>query len=229
MNHPTTISEGQTPTWRNNRSNAPRTERGLVQPDRLAKTITEFIERRGFSYWLRLAVEIQESLSDPMIAILRERCPWLSGVCSPPMPRSIPRSRSFFGFAFSSGRTKDVSRPYSRGLAPCRLAILRDLCRSARMDQLRAHWKQCRRAWKLQPPETFPSFEAWARVCRFSTVDPRSFRLHKLRYPKSGVLVKHGPFQGLGVSVEERLQGSFIDPAIPLPVENTCFNPLLNA
>ena len=29
-------------------------ERGLVAPDRLAQTITEFIEWRAFSYWLRL-------------------------------------------------------------------------------------------------------------------------------------------------------------------------------
>jgi hypothetical protein len=49
-------------------------ERGLVAPDRLAQTITEFIEWRAFSYWLRLTVETQGFVSDPMIAILRESC-----------------------------------------------------------------------------------------------------------------------------------------------------------
>src|SRR2546426_9482406 len=50
-------------------------ERGLVAPDRLAQTITEFIEWRAFSYWLRLIVGAQALISDPMAAILQERCP----------------------------------------------------------------------------------------------------------------------------------------------------------
>ena len=50
-------------------------ERGLVAPDRLAQTITEFIEWRAFSYWLRLIVETQGFVSESMIAILQERCP----------------------------------------------------------------------------------------------------------------------------------------------------------
>ena len=49
-------------------------ERGLVAPDRLAQTITEFIEWRAFSYWPRLIVETQGFVSDPMTAILQERC-----------------------------------------------------------------------------------------------------------------------------------------------------------
>jgi hypothetical protein len=35
----------------------------------------EFIEWRAFSYWLRLTVETQGSVTNPMIAVLRERCP----------------------------------------------------------------------------------------------------------------------------------------------------------
>src|SRR5260370_3902049 len=49
-------------------------ERGLVEPDRLAQTITEFIEWRTFSYWLRLTIETQGFVSEPMIAILQGRC-----------------------------------------------------------------------------------------------------------------------------------------------------------
>src|SRR3984957_11621145 len=63
----------------------------------------------------------------------------------------------------------------------------------------------------------------------FSTVDSHSLGLHKLRYPKGGVSIKHGPFQNLRLSVEEGLQGSFVDPTVPLPVEKSCFNPFLNA
>src|SRR6266853_5997852 len=43
-------------------------ERELVAPDRLAQTITEFVEWRAFSYWLRLTVETQGFVSDPELA-----------------------------------------------------------------------------------------------------------------------------------------------------------------
>jgi hypothetical protein len=42
-------------------------------------------------------------------------------------------------------------------------------------------------------------------------------------------LIKREPFQNLGLSVKEGLQGSFIDPAVPFPVEKSGFNPLLKA
>jgi hypothetical protein len=42
-------------------------------------------------------------------------------------------------------------------------------------------------------------------------------------------LIKRRPFQGFRVTVKERLQGSFIDPAVPFPVEKAGFNPFLNA
>ena len=81
-------------------------ECGLVAPDRLAQTITEFVEWRAFSYWLRLTVETQGFVSDPVITILRERCPGFLDYASA-SPRSIRESPSSSGFAFSSGPTKD--------------------------------------------------------------------------------------------------------------------------
>jgi hypothetical protein len=50
------------------------------EPDLLRHTvspepITEFIEWRAFSYWLRLTVETQGFVSDPMVRILQKRCP----------------------------------------------------------------------------------------------------------------------------------------------------------
>ena len=51
-------------------------ERRLVAPDRLAQTITEFIEWRAFSYWLRSdRRDHRDSFLTPMTAILQERCP----------------------------------------------------------------------------------------------------------------------------------------------------------
>src|SRR5260370_18723472 len=49
-------------------------ECGLVAPERLAQTITEFIEWRAFSYWLRLIVETKGFVSDTVVTILQERC-----------------------------------------------------------------------------------------------------------------------------------------------------------
>ena len=130
----------------------------LVAPDRLAQTITEFVEWRAFSYWLRLIVETQGFVSDPMIAILQERCPGFLDT-RPRTPRSIRESPSSSGFAFLSGPTKEL---FHVSIAEgWRHALGYYATRDPRMDQLRAHWKQCRRAWKLQPPASFPSFEAW--------------------------------------------------------------------
>ena len=100
-------------------------ERGLVAPDRLAQTIAEFIEWRAFSYWLRLTVETQGFVSDPMIAILQERCPGFleyaaAYAAGPPTRAGVPLAS-----LSRMDRRKAVSRPYSRGLAP-RAWLLRD-------------------------------------------------------------------------------------------------------
>ena len=50
-------------------------ECGHVAPGRLAQTVTEFVEWRAFSYWLRLIVETTGFVPDPITAILQERCP----------------------------------------------------------------------------------------------------------------------------------------------------------
>src|SRR5579863_10742930 len=46
-----------------------------VGAERLVASLTEFIEWRAFSYWLRLCVESAGSVSDPLAEVLRERCP----------------------------------------------------------------------------------------------------------------------------------------------------------
>ncbi len=133
-------------------------ERGLVAPDRLAQTITEFIEWRTFSYWLRLIVETQGFVSDPMTAILQERCPgFLEYAAS--YAKKHPREPEFLWLRlleWTDEKLFHVSKAEG-----WRHALGYYATRDPRMDQLRAHWKQCRRAWKLQPPPSFPSFEAW--------------------------------------------------------------------
>ena len=157
MNHPAKSRKTELNMARQSQQLA-EDERGLVQPDRLAKTITEFIEWRAFSYWLRLAVEIQEFLSDPMIAIRRERCPGFLEYAAA-YAKEHPTEPKFVWLRFLEWTDEKLYHvPIAEGW---RHALGYYATRDPRMDQLRAHWKQCRRAWKLQPPETFPSFEAW--------------------------------------------------------------------
>jgi hypothetical protein len=133
-------------------------ERGLVKPDRLAQTITEFIEWRAFSYWLRLTVETQGFVSGPTIAILQERCPGFFDYAAA-YAKERPGEPEFLWLRFlewTDEKLFHVSKAEG-----WRHALGYYATRDPRMDQLRTYWKRCRRAWKLQPPPTFPSFEAW--------------------------------------------------------------------
>jgi hypothetical protein len=46
-----------------------------VDAERLAQTITDYIEWRAFAYWVRLAVETEPRFSGEMRLILDQRCP----------------------------------------------------------------------------------------------------------------------------------------------------------
>ena len=133
-------------------------ERALVAPDRLAQTITEFIGWRAFSYWLRLTVETQGCLSEPMIGILQERCPGFLEYAAA-YAKDHPREPEFLWLRFLEWTDEKLFHgPIAEGW---RHALGYYATRDPRMDQLRSHWKQCRRMWKLQPPEPFPDFESW--------------------------------------------------------------------
>ena len=133
-------------------------ERELVAPERLAQTITEFVEWRAFSYWLRLTVDTQGFVSERTIAILRERCPGFLEYASA-FAKEQPRESEFLWLRFLEWTDE---RLFHVSIAEgWRHALGYYATRDPRMDQVRAYWKQCRRAWKLQLPESFPSFEAW--------------------------------------------------------------------
>jgi hypothetical protein len=133
-------------------------ERELVAADRLAQTITEFVEWRAFSYWLRLTVETQGSVSNPMIEILQVRCPGFLEYATA-YAQEHAAEPEFLWLRFLEWTDEKV---FQVSIAEgWRHALGYYATRDPRMDQLRAYWKQCRRTWKLQPPESFPSFEAW--------------------------------------------------------------------
>jgi hypothetical protein len=133
-------------------------ESRLSAPDRLAQTITEFIDWRAFSYWLRLTVETQGCLSDPTIAILQERCPGFLEYAAA-YAKEHPREPVFLWLRVLEWTDEKL---FQVSIAEgWRHALGYYATRDHRMDQVRAYWKQCRRAWKLQPPDSFPSFAAW--------------------------------------------------------------------
>jgi hypothetical protein len=157
MNHPAKSRSAELHLGRRSKQLA-EDERGLVEPDRLAQTITEFIEWRAFSYWLRLTIETQKSVAGPMIAILQGRCPGFLDYASA-YAKEHPGEPEFLWLRFLEWTDEKL---FHVSIAEgWRHALGYYATRDPRMDQLRAYWKQCRRTWKLQPPESFPSFETW--------------------------------------------------------------------
>ena len=157
MNHPAKSRKAELNVARQSKQLA-EDERGRVAPGRLAETITEFIEWRAFSYWLRLIVETKGFVSDPMTTILQERCQGFLEYAAA-YAKGHPGEPEFLWLRFLEWSDE---RLFHDSIAEgWRHALGYYATRDPRMDQLRTHWKQCRRAWKLQPPSSFPSFEAW--------------------------------------------------------------------
>jgi hypothetical protein len=157
MNNPAKYRNAEHDLGRRSKQRA-EDECGLVEPHRLAQTITEFIEWRAFSYWLRLIVETQGFVPDPMNAILQERCPGFLDYAAA-YAAVHPREPAFLWLRFLEWTDEQLF--HGSTAEGWRHALGYYATRDPRMDQLRSHWKQCRRMWKLQPPEPFPDFESW--------------------------------------------------------------------
>jgi hypothetical protein len=133
-------------------------ESRLVARDLLDEAITKFLEWRAFSYWLRLCVETAGSVSDSLAATLQERCPGFLDYAAAYAGRH-PSERELLWLRFLEWTDEKLFQtPIAEGW---RHALGYYAMRDPRMDQLRAHWKRSRRAWKLQPPVVLPSFESW--------------------------------------------------------------------
>ena len=130
----------------------------LVAPDRLAQTVTEFIEWRAFSYWLRLIVETEGFLPDLILTSFQERCPGFLDYAAA-YAKEHPHEPEFLWLRLLEWT--DEKRFHVSIAEGWRHALGYYAARDPRMDQFRAHWKQCRRSWKLQRPASFPSFETW--------------------------------------------------------------------
>lgn len=140
-------------------------ERKNLTADHLAVTVTEFIEWRAFSYWLRLIVENVGFIPDTVAVILRERCPGFLEYAEA-YARQHPHEEEFLWLRLLEWTDDTLFR--AAIVQGWRHVLGYDATRDPRMDQLRAFWKRCRESWKLQPPASFPSFESW-RASAFQT------------------------------------------------------------
>jgi len=133
-------------------------ESRVVARDLLDETINKFLEWRAFSYWLRLCVETAGSVSDSLATVLQERCPGFLEYAADHASQH-PNEREFIWLRFLEWTDEHLFQtPIAEGW---RHALGYYAMRDPRMDQLRAYWKRCRQAWKLQPPADLPSFESW--------------------------------------------------------------------
>jgi hypothetical protein len=140
-------------------------ESRLVARHLLDKAITEFIEWRAFSYWLRLCVETDGSVSESLAETLRERCPGFLEYAAA-YARQHPCEQEFLWLRFLEWTDEKLLQTAVTG--GWRHALGYYATRDPRMDQLRSYWKTCRQTWKLQPPASRPSFENW-RASAFQT------------------------------------------------------------
>lgn len=133
-------------------------ESKLVARHLLDEAITEFLEWRAFSYWLRLCVETDGSVSESLAAMLRERCPGFLEYAAE-YARLHQNEQEFLWLRFLEWTDEKLFQtPINEGW---RHALGYYATRDPRMDQLRAYWKHCHQAWKLQPRAPRPSFESW--------------------------------------------------------------------
>lgn len=140
-------------------------ESRLVARHLLDEAITRFLEWRAFSYWLRLCVEADGFVSESLAAELRERCPGFLERAAE-HARHHPDERQFLWLRFLEWADENLFQtPITDGW---RHALGYYATRDPRMDQLRAYWKHCHQAWKLQPPTPRPSFQNW-RASAFQT------------------------------------------------------------
>ena len=129
-------------------------QRQSVTPERLAATITDYIEWRAFAYWVRSIVDAEGHVSTTIKASLEDRCPGF--LTSARAPQEGPAAlwlrliswidEHIFAYAMAEG--------WSHALGYY-------AARDPRSDQIEKFWLHCDNAWKRDRPSAFPTFEEW--------------------------------------------------------------------
>jgi len=135
-----------------------------VDAERLAQTITDYIEWRTFAYWMRLLVEADGSVSDEMKRILEQRCPGCPGFLqyADDYRRAHPNEREFLWLRFISWIDEEIfSFARTEGWQH---ALGYFAARDSRLDRVRAYWSLCDHDRAQNRRERLTAFEEWRRV-----------------------------------------------------------------
>jgi hypothetical protein len=132
-----------------------------VDAERLAQTLTDYIEWRTFAYWVRLLVEADGCVSGEVKGILEQRCPGFLQYAEN-YRRTHPNEREFlwlrliswiddkvFGFAKTEGWQH---------------ALGYYAARDPRLDCVRAYWSLCDQDRAHNRRERLPALEEWRRA-----------------------------------------------------------------
>ena len=132
-----------------------------VDPDRLAQTITDYIEWRTFAYWVRLVVETEGCISAKMRAILEQRCPGFLE-CAENYRRTHPNEREFLWLRLTSWIDDEVfSFAKAEGWQH---ALGYFATRDPRLDRVRAYWLVCDEDRIHQRRSRLKDLDSWRRA-----------------------------------------------------------------
>ena len=122
----------------------------LVAPERMAQTISEYVEWRAFSYWARLIVDIEGHVSETLRSLLDTKCQGFLAYASSYRQRH-PGQREFFWLRLIEvDRQRSISFRGGGGLG-ARVGLLRR-ARDSDLDRVRKYWAECDDSWKTAPP-----------------------------------------------------------------------------
>lgn len=111
-----------------------------VDAERLAQTITDYIEWRTFAYWVRLVVETERCVSAKTTCILEQRCPGFLQ-CAKDYRRAHPKERGFLWLRLISWIDDQIFSFAKAEGWPHALGYF--AARDPRLDRVRAYWLLC--------------------------------------------------------------------------------------
>ena len=200
-------------------------ERKNLTADHLAVTVTEFIEWRAFSYWLRLIVENVGFMPDTVAVILQERCPGFLEYAAA-YARQHPNEQEFLWLRFLEWTDESCFKLLLlRAGATCSVTMRRGILAWISFERTGSGAVRRGSFSRLRP---FRASRVGARP-RSRPIDSDLLRFQELGYPEGRVLVEQRPVDSLGMVVKEGLQRIFGDPAVPLLVKQARFDPRPNA
>lgn len=131
----------------------------LVEPERLAQTVSRFIDWEAFAYWARPALEAAASLPSEVARELESRCPGFhelnakERVADGRLPHDWHRLMLWIGeHFFQEAKTEGW---YD--------AILISAHSHPRAIRTMEYFDYCDEIWSADLPEPYPSFETWRR------------------------------------------------------------------